>query len=154
MARETEETGINYRGSPIVLGSGFHLEGPRPGDAAPDVPGVYEGRPLHGLLSEEAGHTLLWVARNPRELDGVRSAAALPHPTPARHVAVAAEEFDASPFDAAVVDPEGSVARRYGVGDHGELFAVRPDGYVGLRTRIDDSSRLHDYVAKLYRAPN
>jgi len=68
-------------------------------------------------------------------------------------VAVATEEFDESPFDAAVVDPEGSVARRYGVGDHGELFAVRPDGYVGLRTRIDDPSRLRDYVAKLYRVP-
>lgn len=68
-------------------------------------------------------------------------------------MAVAAEEFDATPFDAAVVDPEGSVARRYGVGDHGELFAGRPDGYVGLRTQIDDLGRLHDYVAKLYQVP-
>ena len=153
MAREMEETGINYRGSPIVLGSGRHFGGPRPGDAAPDVPGVYEGRPLHGLLSEEAGHTLLWVARNPRELDGARSGVVFPPSTHVRYVAVATEEFDGSPFDAAVVDPGASVARRYGVGDHGELFAVRPDGYVGLRTRIDDPSRLRDYVAKLYRVP-
>jgi hypothetical protein len=153
MARETEETGITYRRSPIVLGSGHHFGGPRPGDAAPDVPGVYEGRPLHRLLCEEAGHTLLWVARNPRELDGARSGVVFPPLSHVRNVAVATEEFDGSPFDAAVVDPAGGVARRYGVGDHSGLFAVRPDGYVGLRTRIDDSSRLHDYVAKLYRFP-
>ena len=50
-----------------------------------------------------------------------------------------------------MVDPEGRIARRYGVGEQGEIFAVRPDGYMGWRTRIDDPDRLLDYMSKLYR---
>jgi hypothetical protein len=38
----------------------------------------------------------------------------------------------------------------FGVGERDEIFAVRPDGYIGLRTRIDDPSRLRDYMAALY----
>jgi hypothetical protein len=46
------------------------------------------------------------------------------------------------PLDASLVNFE--------VGERGEIFAVRPDGYIDLRTRIDDPSRLRDYMAALY----
>jgi hypothetical protein len=39
----------------------------------------------------------------------------------------------------ALVDPDGSVAARYGIGDSG-MALVRPDGYLGLlSTRTDDA---------------
>lgn len=65
---------------------------------------------------------------------------------------VAAEELEEAWIDSSIADLEGRVARRYGVGKHGEIFAIRPDGYIGVRARIDDPGRLHDYFATLYRA--
>ena len=74
-----------------------------------------------------------------------------PRPAAVRQVIVATEELTGLTVDAAIVDPKERVARRYGVGDRGELFVVRPDGYVGMRAPIEDATRLRDYLAKLYR---
>ena len=109
------------------------------------------GQPHWNPLSEGSGHTLLWIARTRRELDAMRLGAAdLPVGASTRHVVVAGEKSPELPVDVAITDPAGRVARRYGVGERGEIFAVRPDGYIGLRTRIDDPSRLRDYMAALY----
>jgi 2-polyprenyl-6-methoxyphenol hydroxylase-like FAD-dependent oxidoreductase len=152
MAKQTEETDIGYRGSPIVE-AGHNRGGPRPGDAAPDVPGLSAGGSFHRLLSEGMEHTLLYIARTPRDLDGDRFAGfASPQAASARRVVVATEEVDESWVDSSIVDPEGLVAHRYSVGKHGEIFAIRPDGYIGMRARIDDHDRLLDYFTALYRA--
>jgi hypothetical protein len=152
MAKQTEETDIGYRGSPIV-GAGHNRRGPRPGDAAPDVPGLSAGGSFHRLLSEGTEHTLLYIARTPRDLDGDRFAgAASPQAASARRVVVATEEIDESWVDSSIADPEGRVAHRYGVGQHGEIFAIRPDGYIGMRARINDHDQLQAYFTALYRA--
>ncbi len=151
-AAQTEETNISYRGSPIVAAPGHYRRGPRPGDAAPDVPGLPAGGSLHQLLSEGTGHTLLYIARTPRDLDGDRlMVATLPRAASVRRVVVAADEVVGPSVDVSVADTEGRISRRYGVGEHGEVFAIRPDGYIGTRARIDDLGRLRDYFAVLYR---
>jgi 2-polyprenyl-6-methoxyphenol hydroxylase-like FAD-dependent oxidoreductase len=155
-ATKMEETDVGYRGSAIV-GPAHHHRGPRPGQAAPDVAGLSSGPSLHQVLYEGGEHTLLWIVRDRSEIDGdhVRqSAAAFPQPAAVRQVVVAAEEAVELPVDVSIPDPEGRVARRYGVGGRGELFVIRPDGYVGTRAQIDDAGRVvRDYLHRLYRKP-
>lgn len=154
MASQTEETDIGYRDSPIVDSLDHHRGGPVPGEAAPDVSGLPGGRSLHGLLSEAVDHTLLWVILDRSELDRDRmrlSAAAFPQPAAVRQVVVAVEGIAGTSADVLIPDPEGLVARRYGVGGRGKLFVIRPDGYVGMRAAIEDATRLRDYLARLYR---
>jgi hypothetical protein len=104
------------------------------------------------LLSDGTGHTLLYIVRRTQDLEGDRPVAATsPQAASARHVVAAADRTDGSWIDTAIADPEGRIAHRYGIGDHGEIFAIRPDGYIGMRARIDDPGRLHDYFAALYR---
>ncbi len=126
MADQIEETTISYRDSPIVARAAHHRDAPEPGDAAPDVPGLAGGRSLHALLAEGAGHTLLQVG-------------------PAK-VEPAADSLDGLVVTPEI-DPEGLVAERYGVGDHGGLFAIRPDGYVGARPA--DADELEAYLARI-----
>ena len=126
MADQIEETTISYRDSPIVARAAHQRDAPEPGDAAPDVPGLAGGRSLHALLAERAGHTLLQVG-------------------PAK-VEPAAESLDGLVVTPEI-DPEGLVAERYGVGDHGGLFAIRPDGYVGARPA--DADELEAYLARI-----
>jgi hypothetical protein len=105
------------------------------------------------LLSEGTEHTLLYITRTPQDLDGDRLIAATsPQAASVRRVVVAADEVVEPSVDVSVADPEGRTAHRYGVGEHGEIFAIRPDGYIGMRARINDLGRLHDYFATLYRA--
>jgi 2-polyprenyl-6-methoxyphenol hydroxylase-like FAD-dependent oxidoreductase len=152
MAKRTEETDVGYRGSPIVE-AGHDRRGPRPGDAAPDVPGVSARGSFRRSLYEGTEHTLLYIARTPGDLDGAyETVPASPRAASARRLVVAAEEVDESWVDSSIADPEGRIADRYGVGEHGEIFAIRPDGYIGMRTRLDDHNRLDDYFATLYRA--
>jgi hypothetical protein len=152
MAKQIEETGIGYRGSPVV-DAGQNRRGPRPGDAAPDVSGLPGDRSLHRSLSEGTEHTLLYITWTPEELHGNRLVGATsPRAASARSVVVAADSAEGSWVDTAIADPEGRIAHRYGVGKHGEVFAIRPDGYVGMRAPIDDHARLHHYFAALYRA--
>jgi hypothetical protein len=71
------------------------------------------------VLYEGGEHTLLWIVRDRSEIDGdhVRqSAAAFPQPAAVRQVVVAAEEAVEPPVDVSIPDPEGRVARRYGIG--------------------------------------
>ena len=43
------------------------------------------------------------------------------------------------------IDPEGLVAQRYGVGEGGGSFVIRPDGYIGARP--GNPSQLQAYLA-------
>ena len=115
LADQTEETEISYRDSPIVAQGRQGHGGPRPGDAAPDVPGLAGGRSLHELLAEDSGHTLLEIGAPSSE----------PAAQSLRRVTVTPD-----------IDPEGLVARRYGVDQAGRHFVIRPDGYIGLSAAV------------------
>ena len=63
-----------------------------------------------------------------------------------RHVLVGPGSDNAA-FDQVVFDPDRLIANRYEIGVRGELVMVRPDGYIGLRTGIDDQTGVESYLA-------
>jgi hypothetical protein len=125
LADETEETKITYRASPIVESSHRSHHGPQPGDAAPDVPAVN----LHHALACASGQTALYIAKRGET----------PQPISAgdiqRHVLVTDAEAPKSQFNKVILDPDRAVASRYGTGDQGGLFVIRPDGYIASRSK-------------------
>jgi 2-polyprenyl-6-methoxyphenol hydroxylase-like FAD-dependent oxidoreductase len=123
MAEMTEETDLDYRGSPIVAGAAARRGAPQPGDPAPDVPELGGGTPFHSLLARGAGHTVVHVAPSARAAGG---------PDGTRHIVVRDAPGDADGADEVVVDAGRQVAARYGFGDEGGTIAVRPDGYIGF----------------------
>ena len=146
LADGTEEIDVAYPDSPIVARHGHHhhSHGPHPGESAPDVPGVQPA--LHTVLAAGTGHTALYVAGS----DGPSQRLALDDDV--RHVLVgddvaAAAEAQPRTYDAVVADPERAVAERYGLGGHGGLVLVRPDGYIGLHTRFGDDDAVSAYLA-------
>jgi 2-polyprenyl-6-methoxyphenol hydroxylase-like FAD-dependent oxidoreductase len=139
LAEGVEETGIAYRDSPVVLDARGISDAPRPGDAAPDVPGL--ATPLHSALSAGTGHTALYVAgaaAGPARLTDDEAIT--------RHVLVGGPEGGGAGFDVAIPDGERLAAKRYAVGDGGGIFVVRPDGYIGLRARLDDAEAVDSYL--------
>ena len=138
LADQTEETDVAYRDSAIVDDRARGSWRPRPGDAAPDVPGIEPS--LHSVLAAGVDHTALYIAGThvtptPLALEGVRQ------------VAVAAGGDEG--FDAVIADPDRRIAARYSVGVTGELVLVRPDGYIGLRTSLDDARGVAGYFAAI-----
>jgi hypothetical protein len=99
--------------------------GPQPGDAAPDVPAVN----LHHTLARASGQTALYIAKR----------GDTPQPITAgdiqQHVLVTDAEAPTSGFNKVIPDPDRSVASRYGTGDKGGLFVIRPDGYIASRSK-------------------
>jgi 2-polyprenyl-6-methoxyphenol hydroxylase-like FAD-dependent oxidoreductase len=123
LAEETEETRIGYRNSPIVEPSHRPHHGPQPGDAAPDVAAVN----LHHTLARATGNTALYIAERGQ----------IPEPIAAgniqRHALVTDAEAPTSAFDEVISDPDRAVAARYGTGENGGRFVIRPDGYIASR---------------------
>ncbi len=126
MAEQTEETDISYRDSPIVARDPHRHGGPDPGEAAPDVAGLADGRSLHELLAEGRGHTLLQIGPASQEIEANGLHRLLISPD---------------------IDPEGFVAQRYGAGEGAGLFVIRPDGYLGARP--SDAGQLRAYLAAI-----
>ncbi|WP_171058231.1 FAD-dependent monooxygenase [Modestobacter altitudinis] len=141
------ETAIAYRDSPVV-GGAAHGRHVRPGDHGPDVAGlrtVDGAEAWIGDLLCRPGHLLLSTAADPSALDRLRSAlGALGTVVPVVRAAAGA------PADA-LVDVDGAVARRYGIGDCG-LALIRPDGYLGwLSTRADEAAVTEHLDGLLHR---
>jgi 2-polyprenyl-6-methoxyphenol hydroxylase-like FAD-dependent oxidoreductase len=124
LAEETEETRIAYRDSPIVEPSHRSHHGPQPGDAAPEAAAVN----LHHTLARATGDTALYIAERGQ----------IPEPSAAgniqRHVLVTDAEAPETAFTEVIPDPDRAVAKRYGTGDKGGLFVIRPDGYIASRS--------------------
>ena len=53
-------------------------------------------------------------------------------------------------YDAVITDPDGLVAKRYGLRDGGRVV-VRPDGYIGAVTELGDAIGIADYFAQIAR---
>jgi 2-polyprenyl-6-methoxyphenol hydroxylase-like FAD-dependent oxidoreductase len=124
LAEETEETRVTYRTSPIVASTHRPHRSPQPGDAAPDVAAVN----LHHILARATGQTALYIAGRKQ----------LPEPFAAgniqRHVLVTDAEMPDPAFSEVIPDPGRAVAARYGTGENGGLFVIRPDGYIASRS--------------------
>jgi FAD binding domain len=124
LAEEAEETRVVYRNSPIVERAHGPHRSPRLGDAAPDVAAIN----LHHALARGTGHTKLYIAERGQ----------IPKPIAAnnvqRHVLVTDADAPNAAFDAVIVDPDRAVATRYGTGENGGLFVIRPDGYIASRS--------------------
>jgi 2-polyprenyl-6-methoxyphenol hydroxylase-like FAD-dependent oxidoreductase len=142
LAEQTEETDIVYSDSPIVASSKRRHGDPRPGDAAPDVPGLEPT--LHSVLAADSGHTALYIAGS----DGAPSRLSLEQPG-LRHLLVGGTSDG---FDDVLADPGRRVAERYGAGSDGALVIVRPDGYIGLRTSLGDGDAARAYFDRIYAA--
>ncbi|MGD9573044.1 MAG: FAD-dependent monooxygenase [Thermoleophilia bacterium] len=145
LADSVEETDVAYRDSPVVAGARGTHGGPRPGDAAPDVPGLPSS--LHDALAAGSGHTALYIAG----ADGVPET--LVRADVDRHVLVGDLGRGGVEFDARIPDPERLAAGRYGLGDRGGLLLVRPDGYIGLRAELDDPEAVRDYLEAIGSPP-
>ncbi|MCW0211772.1 MAG: FAD-dependent monooxygenase [Pseudonocardia sp.] len=123
------QLGVTYRGGPLAPESGgsdsggsdswgpdSEVQGPRPGDRAPDAPvRTAAGVPVRLFDLQRGPHwTLLGFGVRPPVVGG-----------PVRTVAIGGPDPD-------VLDTDGNAGTAYGASD-GELVAIRPDGHVGLR---------------------
>ena len=142
LADEIEELTVRYPKSPVVVGG---RRGPVvAGDAAPDVAEVG----LWSRLSPDGAgtdgkHTVLVVPRT----DGTVPALAIP--SEVRVLVVDGATGAAGGRPEVVDDPQRKVAARYGLGRDGGIVVIRPDGYVGLVSGLDDGGAVRGYLSRL-----
>ena len=141
LADQVEEIGLGYRGSPIVLGRP-HRGRLSAGDHAPHI----ADRAVQEQLSAAwppgfGGHVIVTVAgpgQAPAPAEGASDA---------RQVLVApAIDGRSGGYFAAIADPRGQVAARYGLRAGGRVI-IRPDGYLGYVGDVDAPAR--PYLALL-----
>jgi hypothetical protein len=143
MASNITETNIGYKGSPAVLTSG-----PRYAKiiAGQHVPHIVEAD-LQKQMSRvcgvtNPGHTILTItAGNPAPAAG---------PAGQTQVLVTSDDNPAGGYDTVIADPNGLIANRFGLRDGGRVV-VRPDGYIGAVTELDDQTAVADYFAQIAR---
>jgi hypothetical protein len=61
---------------------------------------------------------------------------------------VTTEETPVVGFDNVIADPKGVVAERFGLKNGGRVV-IRPDGYIGAVTALDDTATIADYFATI-----
>ena len=134
--------------------------GPRPGDRAPDAPGLAARRGVQMSLFDVfrgAHFTLLLFAPGDGSLAGLMELAHEVRGRLADHVrtylvttapGVVAPDWS----DHLLVDSSGEARRIYGaVGE--AVYLVRPDGYVAFRGDASNRRHLHDYLGRISLAP-
>ena len=88
------------------------------------------------------GHTIVTVtADKPAPAAG---------PAGRTQVLITSDDTPVGGYDAVIADPDGVVATRYGLRD-GSRVVVRPDGYIGAVTALDDLTGVADYFALIAR---
>jgi len=159
------ELGVHYRNSPIIrddaiaglsgMVAGWLHAAPRAGDRAPDgmVSRVADRSPVRLFeLTPGTRHVLLILTGSRLGREDARRRA-----EPLAAVVSFADLIDAhvvapgpaAPPDATLLDPDGSLHRAYGADDE-TLVLIRPDGYVGYRSRPADAPRLRDYLRRIF----
>ena len=143
MASIVEEIEVSYEGSPVTLSRHAGHTDIVAGQHLPHI----EDAQLQMRLStacgvENSGHTILTItAGNPAPAAG---------PADQVQVLIASDDTPAGGYDTVIADPDGLVAKRYGLRDGGRVV-VRPDGYIGAVTELDDQSAVADYFAQIAR---
>lgn len=143
MASNITETNIAYKNSPAVLTSGPRNAKVSAGQHVPHIDDAGLQKQLSAAWEpDHAGHTVLTVAGN----------APAPAAGPAGQtlVLVTADGAPVGGYDIVVADPDGLVAKRFGLADGGRVV-VRPDGYLGAVTALDDRTGVADYFAQIAR---
>ena len=141
IASVVEEVGVGYPDSPAVLNRAPKHAEVAAGEHLPHVDDADLQRQL-GQACSRSGHTVITVA-------GAGGAPAA-GPAGQHRVLVTADDAPVGGYDAVVVDPSGLLARRLGLACGGRLV-VRPDGYLGAVTALDDATGVADYFALIAR---
>jgi hypothetical protein len=63
---------------------------------------------------------------------------------------IASDDTPVGGYDAVITDPDGVIAKRFGLRDGGRMV-VRPDGYFGAVVALDDQAGVADYFAQIGR---
>jgi 2-polyprenyl-6-methoxyphenol hydroxylase-like FAD-dependent oxidoreductase len=139
LATIVEEIGVGYQGSPAVLDRHPRHAEIVAGQHLPHLADAELQKHLGRVCSaEHAGHTVLTVtAGGPAPAAG---------PAGQVEVLVTSNDAPVGGYDTVVVDPDGLVAKRYGLRSGGRVV-VRPDGYIGTVTALDDLTGVAEYFA-------
>lgn len=141
MADNAEEVNINYRKSPIAVGSRRRRAKISAGDHLPHLVDAELQKQLRAACAaNNFGHTVLTVATSQ-----VAPAAGGPGQV---QVLVSAEDTPVAGYDTVIADPNGAVAQRFGLKNGGRVL-IRPDGYIGAVAALDDTTTIATYFAKI-----
>ncbi|MBO0676647.1 FAD-dependent monooxygenase [Mycolicibacterium sp. S2-37] len=143
LAGIVEEIGIGYENSPAVLDRHPRHCKVVAGQHLPHVDNAELQKQLMSSCSgDNTGHTILVVtADRPAPAAG---------PAGQRQVLITADDSPVGGYDTVVADPAGHLANRLGLRGGGRVV-VRPDGYIGAVTAIDDSTGIADYFDRIAR---
>lgn len=142
MATTVEEIAVGYEGSPVVASTARHTKLVA-GQHLPHINDV----DIQKQLTRECG-----VANTAHTIVTVTSGKPAPAAGPAGQVQVlvTSDDTPVGGYDVVIADPAGLVSKRYGLPD-GARVVVRPDGYVGAVTELDDHGAVADYFALIAR---
>jgi 2-polyprenyl-6-methoxyphenol hydroxylase-like FAD-dependent oxidoreductase len=142
MADTLEEVTVSYQGSPAVSSSHTHTKVA----AGQHFPHIDDAN-LQKQLSRTCGvdnprHTVLTVATDkPAPAAG---------PAGQVQVLISSNDTPVGGYDTVIADPNGLVAQRLGL-KHGGRIVIRPDGYIGAISPLDDTTGVADYFAQIAR---
>jgi 2-polyprenyl-6-methoxyphenol hydroxylase-like FAD-dependent oxidoreductase len=143
MASNIAETNIAYKNSPITRSAGPRHAKVSAGQHVPHItePALQKQLSLASSAGN-LGHTILTIAG-----DGPAPAAG---PAGQTQVLITPDDTPLGGYDAVIADPNGLVGKRYGLQNGGRVV-IRPDGYVGAVTELDDRDGIADYFAQIAR---
>ncbi len=143
MASNITETNIAYKDSPVVLAATPRHTKVTPGQHVPHIDDAELQKQISAAWEpEHTGHTVLTVTGN--------APAPAAGPAGQMQVLITADGAPVGGYDVVVADPDGLVAKRFGLSDGG-LVVVRPDGYLGAITALNDRTGVADYFAQVAR---
>lgn len=138
MADTAEEVNVNYRNSPIAVGKPPKGAKVAAGEHLPHIADNAVQKQLDGLCVDP-GHSVITIAARqvaPASVGGQVQVLVTGHDTPV------------AGYDTVIADPSGLVADRLGLAGGGRIV-VRPDGYLGAVTTLDDPRPITDYFATI-----
>jgi hypothetical protein len=140
MADTAEEVNVNYRNSPIAMGRRLRHAKVVAGEHVPHAVDAAVQKQLSAVCGvQNTGHVVLTVAAGavaPAASDGQVQ------------VLVTADDTHVAGYDTIIADPNGVVAKRFGLKNGGRVV-IRPDGYIGAIAALDDITTVADYFAKV-----
>jgi 2-polyprenyl-6-methoxyphenol hydroxylase-like FAD-dependent oxidoreductase len=139
LANVLEEGNVAYPDSPVVLRTGRRVAKVVAGEHLPHIDDDRLRKQLGAVFGpDNPGHVVLTLgAGSPPPGSG---AAGSPQ------VLISSTDAPVSGYDTVIADPTGVVAQRYGL-HHGGRAVIRPDGYTGAITNLDDHSGVADYFS-------
>lgn len=141
MANAAVEVDVNYTGSPIVVGDRPRHAKVAAGEHLPHVANAAVQRQLAAVFgAHNLGHIVVTVAS-----DNVLPAAG---GNSEAQVLVSRNDTPVAGYDAVIADPDGVLLDCLGLKNGGRLI-VRPDGYVGPISTLDDTNAIADYFARI-----